>query len=627
MHEALHSKQTEIDREQKTPAQKPTSTKQRIQRVADATRMPLFTQVWGNQPPPWLRLPTSQHQTPHEQPLQRQVNEELQDEVPGVEAQLGSATRPSHDLGGTNVRGNTAPMIIQPKLTIGPAHDQYEQEADRIAEQVMRTSVTSTDQQAIERNKKSDDEQERLQTKPLAMMITPLLQRETNAEDEEEEELQTKPTLQRATVDDDFEASTDIANRIAASKGGGHSLPDSLRAFMEPRFGVDFSEVRLHTGSETSQLNCAMGAQAFTHGQDIYLGEGKADFTSNEGKQLLAHELTHTLQQGAVSLKRWGVPRRVDGQGGSHHDDPDLGSKTATSLRLTALPLQDRTVSATSSSDTLIQRKLPTGADLEKETNYKGGKVFKRTWHNLTEALTEYDKLNPYSDDASDKVKRGELIAAIKGYIRKWQENKRHQKQLPLVITALDNLYFQCTVEELMLKPNITHIGGGAYVGSVPGLQYPSRGRTDKILGSQGYKLHISFDVHDVDKVLRYVFPQLESRKVISNPKLLSGTQENKLMAVYPPLTKLTFNDVKPFKGSEKKVTVTYYEANFEAAKELADTIAKLLEDADVKPGGPVPNEESLNPWIYTRYGSFTSKTIYEVKEGVLEEKSDLERG
>jgi hypothetical protein len=53
----------------------------------------------------------------------------------------------------------------------------------------------------------------------------------------------------------------------------------------------------------------------------------------------------------------------------------------------------------------------------------------------------------------------------------------------------------------------------------------------------------------------------------------------------------------------------------------------KLLKDADVKPGGPVPNEESLNPWIYTRYGSFTGKTIYEVKEGVLEEKSDLERG
>ena len=68
---------------------------------------------------------------------------------------------------------------------------------------------------------------------------------------------------------------------------------------MEPRFGADFSGVRIHTGSEAAQLNREVSAQAFTHGQDIYLGEGKTDVASAQGKQLLAHELTHTIQQGA----------------------------------------------------------------------------------------------------------------------------------------------------------------------------------------------------------------------------------------------------------------------------------------------------------------------------------------
>jgi hypothetical protein len=81
MHEAQHAKQTETDRVQKTLAQKPSSTKQRVQRVTDPTRMPLYTQTWGNQPPPWLRWPV-QLKEPREgvslqgesQPAQRKEN-------------------------------------------------------------------------------------------------------------------------------------------------------------------------------------------------------------------------------------------------------------------------------------------------------------------------------------------------------------------------------------------------------------------------------------------------------------------------------------------------------------------------------------------------------------------------
>ncbi len=77
----------------------------------------------------------------------------------------------------------------------------------------------------------------------------------------------------------------------------GQPLPKATRAFMESRFGQDFSQVRVHADSEAAQLNQALRAQAFTHGQDVYFGEGRYSPESGAGKRLLAHELTHTVQQ------------------------------------------------------------------------------------------------------------------------------------------------------------------------------------------------------------------------------------------------------------------------------------------------------------------------------------------
>ena len=81
---------------------------------------------------------------------------------------------------------------------------------------------------------------------------------------------------------------------------------------MEPRFDADFSGVRVHTNSEAAQSNREVSAQAFTHGQDIYLGEGKSDLTSSEGKQLLAHELTHVVQQGGAVARKPVVQRALE---------------------------------------------------------------------------------------------------------------------------------------------------------------------------------------------------------------------------------------------------------------------------------------------------------------------------
>ncbi|MHC5827765.1 MAG: eCIS core domain-containing protein, partial [Nostoc sp.] len=112
---------------------------------------------------------------------------------------------------------------------------------------------------------------------------------------EEEYLVQPKSMLQRSG-DSTLEAEGDIESRLNSSKGGGSPLPDEVRSFMEPRFGADFSQVRVHTGSDAVQMNRELNAQAFTHKQDVYFGAGKSPGKND----LTAHELTHVVQQTGV---------------------------------------------------------------------------------------------------------------------------------------------------------------------------------------------------------------------------------------------------------------------------------------------------------------------------------------
>jgi hypothetical protein len=214
--------------------------------------------------------------------------------------------RPADILNLQRAYGNRAiTRLIQAKLTVGPVGDQYEQEADRVAEQVLtmpaprrpepvegvsqqRSAVSA--QSPLQRQ--APEEEEEVQAKPLAAPITPLVQRQ----EEEEEEVQMMPLVQRR-ADGSFEAGSELESRLAAHQGSGSPLPNEVRAFMEPRFGADFSGVRVHTGGEAVQMTRELQAQAFTHGQGIYLGAGRYDPGSTAGKRLLAHELTHTIQQ------------------------------------------------------------------------------------------------------------------------------------------------------------------------------------------------------------------------------------------------------------------------------------------------------------------------------------------
>lgn len=148
------------------------------------------------------------------------------------------------------------PPVIQTKLQVGPANDKYEQEADQVAQQIMQT--------------------------PKAAEAT---------------HARGVSTLQRVGGEGGFEAGREVESRIAAQRGGGRPLPASVRAQVEPRLGADFSGVRVHTDAAAEDLNQSLNARAFTTGRDIFFGRGEYQPRSSAGQQLLAHELTHVVQQ------------------------------------------------------------------------------------------------------------------------------------------------------------------------------------------------------------------------------------------------------------------------------------------------------------------------------------------
>jgi hypothetical protein len=117
-------------------------------------------------------------------------------------------------------------------------------------------------------------------------------------EEEGEESLQIKK-MESTTP----ELTDDLKSQIPAIRGGGQPLPKSERGFFEPRFGADFSGVRVHSDSKANQLARSINAKAFTIGQDVVFGSGQYSPGSRMGRSLLAHEMTHVVQQSSAKTK------------------------------------------------------------------------------------------------------------------------------------------------------------------------------------------------------------------------------------------------------------------------------------------------------------------------------------
>lgn len=93
-----------------------------------------------------------------------------------------------------------------------------------------------------------------------------------------------------------------IEQSIRRAKGGGESLEPGVQRQMESGFGASFGGVRIHRDAMADNLTRSIQAKAFTTGKDIFFKRGEYNPGSSAGKELLAHELTHTVQQGAVGV-------------------------------------------------------------------------------------------------------------------------------------------------------------------------------------------------------------------------------------------------------------------------------------------------------------------------------------
>ena len=103
---------------------------------------------------------------------------------------------------------------------------------------------------------------------------------------------------------DGGELSNDVETAVSSAKSGGNPLSDTVRAPMEQSFNADFSSVKVHTGGESDNLNRSLNARAFTSGSDIFFRNGEYNPGSSGGQELLAHELTHTIQQGSAMQRK-----------------------------------------------------------------------------------------------------------------------------------------------------------------------------------------------------------------------------------------------------------------------------------------------------------------------------------
>lgn len=229
--------------------------------------------------------------TPHTSPLTRHTignqavpeSPHLNAEGRGVKPGTSAPTRFAHDFSRIPVHSK-APVKLQAKLTVNTPGDIYEQEADRISEQVMRMPEPQLQRACACGGKCSECQ--------------------TEQPGREHERLLTK----RAGPSDLGQAIVPpIVHEVLRSPG--QPLASTTRRFFEPRFGHTFGSVRVHADARAAESARAVRARAYTAGRDIVFGRGEYAPTTAEGRQLLAHELAHVVQQSSEIY----VPPGLDG--------------------------------------------------------------------------------------------------------------------------------------------------------------------------------------------------------------------------------------------------------------------------------------------------------------------------
>lgn len=202
-------------------------------------------------------------------------------------AQSALAQRPLilHEV--CHLTGDAVPPItLQPKMKIGAVGDRYEQEADRVAHQITRPIPSSTPNSG-----------------PINAQPAQHIQEQDEAQTEEPNTLQLKSlspsSIQSGEGGIPVEPALEAA--VQHARGQGRSLPTVIREPMEQAFNTNLSQVRVHADTQAHQFNQSLQSRAFTTGHDIFFRRGEYNPGSLQGQKLIAHELTHVMQQSGIS--------------------------------------------------------------------------------------------------------------------------------------------------------------------------------------------------------------------------------------------------------------------------------------------------------------------------------------
>lgn len=260
--------------------------------------------IFGNQP---FLNPSPSVQRSDEQELQKSEETEQIQEKPIAESITPLVQRKEDEEVQQKAQEEEVQMMADEELQQKEEEEVQAKEEEEVQKQSEEESIqkqpeeNDIQQKLIPERDTGEASVQRKGTETSNVSDVSPIQRKDDEIQEKEEEIQEKEgeeEIQRSSSVDTGDTSN-LENSLRSSKGGGSPMDESTRSQMESGFGADFSGVRIHNDSNAVQMNKDLGAQAFANGNDIYFNEGKYDPSSKDGQHLLAHELTHTVQQGA----------------------------------------------------------------------------------------------------------------------------------------------------------------------------------------------------------------------------------------------------------------------------------------------------------------------------------------
>lgn len=283
-----------------------------------------------------------------------------------AESGLSKAMSPKHDPHFHQAIPQVKPAAIQ--MAPNPIIDQIQEKSTDEEIEDSELQLMESPSKIMTMGGGDEDEDKNKQDNSFSIQPKFKIQSQTEIQDDEKSlqlkiETFAEPQTQQQINDDEPEFETSamrkqkdgqntvnenfsIERNINKTRGSGSPMPKDTRSFMENRFNVDFSEVNIHNDTNAHQLNQHLNAKAFTVGNDIYFGNKNYDTESNEGKELLAHELTHTIQQSNNTIRK-------ETPGESSEEETEKSSKTETSPEVVVFTVvTDRDLPAASKEET-----------------------------------------------------------------------------------------------------------------------------------------------------------------------------------------------------------------------------------------------------------------------------------